>query len=526
MNKRPLTIVLISVHGLVRGQDLELGRDADTGGQVKYVVELARALGQRPDIARVVLMTRRVIDTQVSPDYAQPVEELSDKAHIVRIECGEAKYLRKELLWDVLETFVDNAYDYLKTLPVAPDLIHGHYADAGYVGARLAHRLGVPLVFTGHSLGRNKRSQLLASGVKRQEIEATYNISRRIEAEETTLSVAQRIITSTQQEIENQYGLYDFYQPDLMRVIPPGVDLTNFFPPESGEPKSPIVSELNRFLAEPDKPVILSIARPDPKKNFVSLLTAYGQSAALQAAANLVLIAGNRDDIREMEAVTRTALNDILIAIDRFDLYGKVAYPKHHRPTDVPVLLRMAASSQGVFVNPALTEPFGLTLIEAAASGLPIVATEDGGPSDIVKNLQNGQLVNPLDTQAIADALLKLLEDQPSWQRYSVNGIERVGQFYSWQSHVDRYLQEVRPIAEECIPVTRIKSSRRKGVYREQAIFASLDLNLIGDPESLTALLRILKSNRKLVILESQLGVASKMPWQHYVSTAYLSQMY
>ncbi len=86
-----------------------------------------------------------------------------------------------------------------------------------------------------------------------------------------------------------------------------------------------------------------------------------------------------------METVTRTTLNDILIAIDRFDLYGKVAYPKHHHPNDIPVLLRMAASSQGVFVNPALTEPFGLTLIEAAASGLPIVATEDGGPSDIIK---------------------------------------------------------------------------------------------------------------------------------------------
>ena len=42
---QPLFIVLISVHGLIRGHDLELGRDADTGGQTKYVVELARALG-------------------------------------------------------------------------------------------------------------------------------------------------------------------------------------------------------------------------------------------------------------------------------------------------------------------------------------------------------------------------------------------------------------------------------------------------------------------------------------------------
>ena len=156
--KKPLYIVLISVHGLIRGHDLELGRDADTGGQTKYVVELARALGERADVEKVVLLTRRVIDTQVSPDYAELLEALSEKASIVRIECGEEKYLRKEMLWDSLESFSDNALAYLKGQPRLPDVIHSHYADAGYVGSRLSHQLGVPLVHTGHSLGRTKRS--------------------------------------------------------------------------------------------------------------------------------------------------------------------------------------------------------------------------------------------------------------------------------------------------------------------------------------------------------------------------------
>ena len=63
-------------------------------------------------------------------------------------------------------------------------------------GSRLAHRLGVPLVHTGLSLGRSNRLRLVASGIKRSEIETTYNISRRIEAEETTLDIAERVITS------------------------------------------------------------------------------------------------------------------------------------------------------------------------------------------------------------------------------------------------------------------------------------------------------------------------------------------
>ena len=70
-------ICLISIHGLIRGHDLELGRDADTGGQTKYVVDLARALAEREDVSRVDLVTRRVVDPQVSEDYATPIEALS-----------------------------------------------------------------------------------------------------------------------------------------------------------------------------------------------------------------------------------------------------------------------------------------------------------------------------------------------------------------------------------------------------------------------------------------------------------------
>ncbi len=497
---RPVYIALISVHGLVRGTELELGRDADTGGQVKYVVELARALGEHKDVEKVILLTRRVVDPLVSSDYAAPEEFLSDKAAIVRIDCGEQKYLRKELLWDCLENFADNAFDYLKRVGRTPDIIHAHYADAGYVGARLSHRLGAPLVFTGHSLGRNKRNQLLASGVKRPEIEATYNIMRRIEAEETTLAVAERIITSTQQEIEFQYGLYDFYQPELMRVIPPGTDLENFHPMPEEANDIQIIQELNRFLSKPKKPIVLAIARPDPKKNFVSLISAYGESPELQQAANLVLVAGNRDDINEMEDVTKVAINDILLGIDRYDLYGKVAYPKHHKPADVPVLFRHAAASRGVFVNPALTEPFGLTLIEAAACGLPIVATEDGGPSDIIKNCQNGYLINPLDTGAMAEAILRTLSNTKEWKRLSKNGIRNVRLHYAWQSHVEKYLAVVRPLISRNEPIKRTVPVRRAGVFRDQALFTSLDLNLIGDDQKLPQLLEAIKANRKFVI--------------------------
>lgn len=499
-SKMPLSIVLLSVHGLLRGHDLELGRDADTGGQTKYVVELARALGEHPEVKSVILMTRRVIDGQVSSDYAEPIEVLSDKASIVRIECGEQKYLRKEMLWDSLESFADNALAYLKSQGRIPDVIHSHYADAGYVGSRLSHQLGIPLVHTGHSLGRNKRQQLLASGIKRSEIETTYHISRRIEAEETTLGVAERVITSTRQEIEQQYGLYDFYQPERMRVVPPGTDMTQFFPPQGDEKHSYIASQLSRFLDNPNKPIILALSRPDPKKNLVALIEAYGESIPLQQAANLVIVAGNRESINDMENVSKGVLTEILLAIDKYDLYGKVAYPKHHKPEEVSVLYRLATASHGVFVNPALTEPFGLTLIEAAACGLPIVATEDGGPTDIIKSCENGYLINPLDKAAMAETLFNTLADKNAWHRLSKNGMQGVRRHYSWHAHVENYLAVIRPLVEKTEPICRMNLRRRSGIFREQAIFTSLDLNLIGDGSSLQPFLQTMKAHRKAII--------------------------
>ena len=199
-----LYIVLISVHGLIRGKNLELGRDADTGGQTKYVVELARALGEHPDVEQVDLFTRRLIDPALDNDYSQHVESLGKNASIIRLDCADQMYLPKEQLWDHLDIFSDNLLSHLNKHERLPHIIHSHYADAGYVGTRLAHQLSIPLVHTGHSLGRSKRKRLLASGVKSEEIEKRYNMAKRINAEETTLGVADIVITSTFQEIDEQ----------------------------------------------------------------------------------------------------------------------------------------------------------------------------------------------------------------------------------------------------------------------------------------------------------------------------------
>lgn len=438
--RKNLYLVHLSLHGLIRGHDLELGRDADTGGQTKYVLELVRNLAASDKVERVDLITRQIFDSKVSADYAEELEKIAPQGYIRRIAAGPRRYLKKESLWPYLDVFVDHTLQHFRQLRRMPDLIHAHYADAGYVGRQLANMLGCPFVFTGHSLGRLKRKRLLAQGQAADAIEKRYNLKQRIEAEELSLDAANLVCTSTSQEVDEQYALYDQYAKERMHVIPPGVDLDKFSAPSPKVAKSSIAAKVDRFLIDPDKPLILTLARADERKNLDALVHAYGNSPTLQKLANLVIIAGNRQKISKLDPGARKVWRKLLDAIDDHDLYGKVAYPKTHDAEEVPDLYRLAAHRRGVFVNPAITENFGLTLIEAAACGLPLVATQDGGPNDIISNCRNGRLIDPLDQDDIQLALLEILNDPELWQQRSTNGLKLVAEHYSWQAHVANYL--------------------------------------------------------------------------------------
>ncbi len=391
--------------------DRILGRDADTGGQTKYIVELVKALAKQPNVERVDLITRRVIDSEVSSDYAELIEPLAENAQIVRIEAGPEGYIRKEELWDHLDSFADNLLTWLHRQPRLPDILHSHYADAGYVGVRLSHRTGLPLIHTGHSLGRDKCHRLLAMGLTMEDIEQCYHMSRRINAEEDTLTNADLVITSTRNEIEEQYELYNCYTPDKMAVIPPGTDL-------------------EMSLHEPDKPMILALSRPDER----GLLEAYGESPRLQQLANLVIVAGNRADIRELNEGPQEVLTELLRVADYYDLYSRVALPK------------------------------------TAARWI---------------------------SSAIAEALLNILENPKLWQEFSANGLQSVARYYSWDAHAQAYLRKIEPLSQHREHLPKTPPVAKTGRYRKLAIFTAIDNTLLGDSEGLEQFVKLIREKRK-----------------------------
>ncbi|GIL46817.1 hypothetical protein Vafri_3695, partial [Volvox africanus] len=224
----------------------------------------------------------------------------------------------------------------------------------------------------------------------------------------------------------------------------------------------PIWREVHRFLRNPAKPVILAMSRPDAKKNVATLIKAYGSSAVLRDLANLVLVLGNRDAIDSMASGSARVMEGVLKLVDAYDLYGSVAYPKRHSQSDISDIYHLAAATRGVFVNVALQEPFGLTLIEAAAHGVPIVATCHGGPIDIVATLRNGVTAEPGDVGAIATAITDIITRPELWDTFSNNGRNNI-LAYSWPSHVLSYLRivEARRAAE--YPPTAAAATPRSG---------------------------------------------------------------
>jgi sucrose-phosphate synthase len=255
------------------------------------------------------------------------------------------------------------------------------------------------------------------------------------------LAAASLVVTSTVQEARNQYGGYRCFHPDLPEVIPPGVDCSAFNPHFSPGEDASIAALMQPFLRQPQLPPLLALSRPDRRKNIPALVDAFAASASLRERHNLVLVLGSRKDIHQLEKSQRDEWQLVLEAIDRGDLYGQVAYPKQHHRSQVPAIYRWAAARRGLFVNPSLTEPFGLTLLEAAACGLPLVATDDGGPRDILARCRNGLLVDVTQPGGLQQVLEQATAATAPWDQWRSQGLEAMESSYSWSAHAEHYLR-------------------------------------------------------------------------------------
>ncbi len=410
----------VALGGCLGPPPIRFGITADTGGHIAYVLGAAAAQARRPCVRQISIVTRLFDDPRLNADYARPRQRLDAKTTIDRIATADRAYLEKEALDRELASFIDAFRRHLAGLAARPDIIHAHFADAARAAIAARAAFDIPFVYTPHALGIGKRA-----GPGKES-----DLVRRIDAERAAITAADAIIVSTRNEAEHQVAAYGVsHRASRIKCLYPGVLDTVTSPVRRDRPM--------RYpsLDDPAKPIVLAIARPVRKKNLIALVRAYATTPGLVQAANLVILAGQHGD-GLLSDEERAVVTELCQMRDALGLAGNMAFPPTHDARDVDALYRRAAIG-GVFVNPAWHEPFGLTLIEAAAAGVPVVATSRGGPADIIAETGHGILIDPADDAAIGQACLSILSDPLLHARLSNAGRSNANSF-SWSRYAER----------------------------------------------------------------------------------------
>jgi sucrose synthase len=484
-------LLIMSPHGYF-GQDNVLGLP-DTGGQVVYILDQVRALERemRDRLARQgvpvepkILIISRLIPDSEGTTCNQRLEKVNgcDNTWILRIpfykQNGEIirHWISRFEVWPYLEDFARNAErEALAELGGRPDLIIGNYSDGNLVASLLSQRLGITQCNIAHAFEKTK---YLHSDLYWQENEAQYHFSIQYTADLIAMNTADFIITSTYQEIagtENTVGQYESYRsftmPGLYRVIDginlydhkfnivsPGADADVYFSYSDSERRltslHPEIEELffggpmehsRGVLQDPEKPVIYTLARLDRIKNITGLVDWYGSSPRLREMANLVVVGGYVTPEESRDQEEQDQIRCMHELMDRHGLDGHMRWLGMRLEKNLAgEMYRFVADRRGIFVQPALFEAFGLTLIEAMASGLPTFATRYGGPLEIIQHYKSGFHMDPNDgaanTELIADFLEQCAKSPQKWLRISEGALARVEERYTWKQYAERMM--------------------------------------------------------------------------------------
>jgi sucrose synthase len=488
-------IVLVSPHGWF-GQEGVLGRP-DTGGQVVYILDQVKSLEKQlqEDIALAgldvlgvhpkVIVLSRLIPNSDGTTCNQRLEKIhgTEDAWILRVPFRDfnpkltQNWISRFEIWPYLETFAIDAERELRAeFQGKPDLIVGNYTDGNLVAFLMARQLKVTQCNIAHAL---EKSKYLFSNLYWYDLEDKYHFSLQFTADLIAMNAANFVISSTYQEIvgtPDSVGQYESYKtftmPDLyhvvsgielfspkFNVVPPGVNEVAYFPYHRQQDR--LLNDRDRLaellftlddpaqvygtLDDPSKRPIFSMARLDRIKNLTGLAECFGKSQELQERCNLILVAGKlrTEDSTDHEEISE--IQKLYQLIDEYDLHGKIRWLGIRLPkADSGEIYRVIADHQGIFVQPALFEAFGLTILEAMISGLPTFATRFGGPLEIIQDKVNGFYINPTHHEEMAQIILDFISkcdlNPDYWNEISQRSIDRVYSTYTWKIHTTRLL--------------------------------------------------------------------------------------
>jgi D-inositol-3-phosphate glycosyltransferase len=407
----PLRIAMISYHTC----PLATLGGKDTGGMNVYVRDLTKQLGRMG--VQVDVFTR-------SQDEHVPhvLHNLGYGNRVVHVPAGPEVPLPKRQLAGYIPEFVEDILEFTGHRDLHYDLIHSHYWMSGIAARDLKSSWNVPVIHMFHTLGMMKQRVARSKG----DVDGDY----RLDGEHQVIQLADRIIAATPAELAQLQWLY---QVDVSHVvvIPPGVDLSRFYPIHPEEAKEFIgVPPCDRML--------LFVGRIEPLKGLDTLIEAIALMRKDEAFENcplcLAVIGGDAQVSDEDMSAEMARLQDLRQQLGLEDLITFLG----KRSQDALPYYYSAAEA---VVMPSQYESFGMVALEAMACGTPVVASQVGGLAFLVQNGFNGFTVPVDEPQALANCLVDLIQEPDLRERMGRQAAD-FAQGYGWNLIAKRILKE------------------------------------------------------------------------------------
>jgi D-inositol-3-phosphate glycosyltransferase len=399
-------VAMISLHT----SPLDQPGTGDAGGMNVYVIELSRRLAQQGVAVDIF--------TRATSSSLPHVVEAADGVLVRHINAGPFEGLGKAELPGQLCVF---AREVLRTEAAHPvghyAAVHSHYWLSGQVGALARDRWGVPLVHSMHTMAKVKNAAL-AEGDSPEPV-------ARVIGEEQVVEAADLLIANTDVEAKQLLELYDA-DPARVDVVHPGVDLSVFAPHDR--------HVVRRELGLPvDAKVVMFAGRIQPLKGPHVLLAAVAELLAadpsLRSRLVVPIVGGpSGSGLEHPESLSQLA-----------DELGIADVVRFVPPVSQAELARWYAAATLVAV-PSYNESFGLVAVEAQATGTPVVAAAVGGLTTVVRDERSGLLVPGHRPEDWADALQRVLTDDPLRARLERGAVEQA-RLFSWDATAEATLE-------------------------------------------------------------------------------------
>jgi D-inositol-3-phosphate glycosyltransferase len=376
----------------------------DTGGMNVYVRELTRQLGRMG--IHVDVFTRSQDD-----HVPHVLHELGYGNRVVHVPAGPETPLGKREMAEYIPQFVEGIKAFACDKGIHYDIIHSHYWMSGIAAASLSDAWGgVPIVNMFHTLGEMK-NRIARSESER---EGEY----RVDGEKQVLRRADRIIVATLAELTQLRFLYKA-DPNKMTIVPPGVDVSHFYPIAADEAKT--------FIGlKPEHRMILFVGRIEPLKGVDTLINAMC-CLQLKDSSRMVYLAiiggdpsASPEDMTAEMARLQKMCGDLGL--------GQAVVFLGKRDQDT---LPYYYSAAEVLVMPSHYESFGMVALEAMACGTPVIASEVGGLAYLVRDGETGFTVPAEEPAALCERLTLLLNDPVLHEKMSGQAAE-YAQDYAW----------------------------------------------------------------------------------------------